>query len=50
MEAVSLTKLTKQKNLRVITFWNPNGMSMNDTKNVKTKTAEMWEYPSFIHD
>ena len=27
-----------------------HGMSINDTKNVKTKTAEMWEYPSFIYD
>ena len=31
------------ENLCVITFWNPNGMSMNDTKN-----ENRWEIPNFI--
>ena len=48
MEAVSLTKLTKQKTYMCSLLESLNDMPMNDTK--KTKTAEMWEYPNFIYD
>ena len=37
---------TKQKNLHVITFWNPSGMSMNDTKNENSRDGN----PNFIYN
>ena len=32
----------KTENLRVITFWNPNGMSMNETKNENWWESEFY--------
>ena len=49
MEAVSY-KLTNRKLTCDHFLESLHDMSINDTKNVKTKTAEMGEYLSFIYD